>query len=357
MSRPRKDKFPGWLPGLYAKATKTGFVFYTLVDGKYHGLGGAINEARTRLVALQNGTPTPDTVGDLLDQYHAHRWDLHRKSGGKTPALATLKGNEAEIARLKTPFGNLPIGEFKRAFAWDYLHKYRGAKAPVRANREIAYLGGAFEFAIDRDKLAHNPVHGVEYNPETSRDRLVTHEELISYCQFAIGNKHHAAASSKKDHDAGLRIALALQLAYIVARPLAQILRIPAKGIDGDGIDFPGRKRGHSVRVTYTPVMREIIRQLQELPAAAQRLHLVCRPDGCSYQIRSVRTMCNRIMNAWLKDDTSRQRFRPHDLRAKGISKLKEDGRQASELTGHTTEAMANKVYDRRKIRTARAVE
>jgi len=69
-------------------------------------------------------------------------------------------------------------------------------------------------------------------------------------------------------------------------------------------------------------------------------------------------------MAEWVKggkwqDGTERppgERFTFHDIRAKAISTLKEEGRVASELTGHRLEATVAKVYDRRRIRKSKAV-
>ena len=43
------------------------------------------------------------------------------------------------------------------------------------------------------------------------------------------------------------------------------------------------------------------------------------------------------------------------ELRAKAVTDMTEEGRKASDLTGHRTEAVVSKVYDRRRIRKAPA--
>lgn len=60
-------------------------------------------------------------------------------------------------------------------------------------------------------------------------------------------------------------------------------------------------------------------------------------------------------MNAWC--DEGNERFHFHDLRAKAITKMVDDGRQARDLSGHKSDAMITKVYDRRKIKRTKAVE
>ncbi|MBI2312094.1 MAG: hypothetical protein HYU77_06310 [Betaproteobacteria bacterium] len=67
------------------------------------------------------------------------------------------------------------------------------------------------------------------------------------------------------------------------------------------------------------------------------------------------KTLWNRLQQAWAK--AGHARFTFHDLLARATSKLKTQGRQAQEITGHRTEAPAERVYDRRKIRSGKAVE
>ena len=65
-------------------------------------------------------------------------------------------------------------------------------------------------------------------------------------------------------------------------------------------------------------------------------------------------------MAAWLterkKIDPAAESFHFHDLRAMAISSMKAQGRDAKELTGHKSDQMPDRVYDRRRIRKTKAV-
>jgi len=64
-------------------------------------------------------------------------------------------------------------------------------------------------------------------------------------------------------------------------------------------------------------------------------------------------------MQAWVADappGETRLAFTFHDLRAMSITYLKTMGRDVKELSGHTTDAVPNRVYDRRRVRIAKAV-
>jgi integrase len=79
------------------------------------------------------------------------------------------------------------------------------------------------------------------------------------------------------------------------------------------------------------------------------------RGDGARYTEQGFKANWNKLQIAWEK--AGGERFHFHDLRAAGISRLKQQGRLASELSGHRAEKTADTVYDRRRVRRAPAVE
>jgi integrase len=83
-------------------------------------------------------------------------------------------------------------------------------------------------------------------------------------------------------------------------------------------------------------------------------MYLIYNRHGQPYTPSGFKSMWKRIMNEWVK--AGNEHFTFHDIRAKSTTDLKEDGRTASELTGHLTERIAARVYDRRVVRKAKAV-
>lgn len=55
--------------------------------------------------------------------------------------------------------------------------------------------------------------------------------------------------------------------------------------------------------------------------------------------------------------EAGNERFTFHDLRAKAVTDVEEQGRDAIDLTGHRQQSTVESVYDRRRIRKARAVK
>lgn len=49
----------------------------------------------------------------------------------------------------------------------------RSITAPIRTNRELAYLSVVFSWAYERDLARNNPVKGVRRNKERHRERYV----------------------------------------------------------------------------------------------------------------------------------------------------------------------------------------
>ena len=65
-------------------------------------------------------------------------------------------------------------------------------------------------------------------------------------------------------------------------------------------------------------------------------------------------TKGSRPCGTWLQvqwKDAGNQRFWFHDLRTKAIADMKELGRDAKHVSGHRTDAMVDRVYDRRRVR------
>jgi hypothetical protein len=83
---------------------------------------------------------------------------------------------------------------------------------------------------------------------------------------------------------------------------------------------------------------------------------LFCTGTGEAYTDKGFQSIWQRLTARYLK--ATGERIRWHDgTRSRGTSRLKEDGRQARDVTGHTTEAVAERIYDRRKVVRAKAVE
>lgn len=337
---------------LYAYVGKRVTTYYTITpDNKRVNLGHDLKAAKRKLLELDCETPAGCTVADHLDDLMKERRRLVER--GKL-SKETLVSNDLEIVSLKKAFGKMSPEALRPKHVWDYLHRFRGAEAPVRANREIALLSRMFSRLVNQGALDINPCIGVERNEEDSRDRLVTDTEFDAFIAFSRGNGHLKADSPMKTvSDAGLRLALAATVAYLTGKALGQVLRISRTQITDEGIEFGKRKRGANTLVTWTPALRAAVDECLALPAKITSMYLVFNADGQPYTTSGFKAMWQRMMGAWA--EAGNERFTFHDLRAKAVTDTTEAGRKASDLTGHRTESVVAKVYDRRRVRKAPA--
>lgn len=339
---------------MYEYKGKHRSTYYTIThDNKRVNLGHDLLMAKRKLLELEESRPMTGTIGYLLDDYLKEVQRL--VSAGKRSA-STLQTNELEVKNLKEAFGRMKPIDLQPNHVWVYLHKARGIKAPIRANREVAYLQAAFNWARDQGIVRDNPCVGVKRNEETPRVRLVNDDEFKQFLEFCRCNGHLGNDSEyKKDSDSGLRVALAASVAYLTGKAQAQVLRLHKTQIKDEGIEFSKRKRGAAVLVEWTDILRTIVNECCALPTETESVFLICNRFGQPYSRSGFKSMWQRLMKAWMA--AGNEHFTFHDLRAKTVTDLIEDGRKASELTGHRTEDIPAKVYDRRAVRKAKAVK
>lgn len=340
-------------PRMYAYAGKKHTTYYTITAGNERiNLGHDLLAAKRKLLELEEGRSIAGTIGELLDDY-LNEVKAKVEAGKRSPL--TLRDNEAEIVQLKKAFGGMQPKDLQPSHVWSYLHKFRGKEAPVRANREVSYLQAAFNWARGQGIVRDNPCVGVSRNEEESRTRMVSDTELDAFVVFCRTNGHLEDSSERKESsDAGLRIALAARLAYLTGKAQAQVLRLHKTQLTDEGILFGQRKRGAATLVEWTPILRAAVAECEALPSKITSMYLIHSRSGQPYSSQGFKAMWQRLMKEWVAQ--GHERFTFHDLRAKAVTDLIEDGRKASELTGHRTESIPAKVYDRRAVRKSKAV-
>jgi site-specific recombinase XerD len=349
----RKKTFAGWQPRLYEYKGKWRRTFYTITAlNERINLGHDLIEAKKALLKLEEGRSIAGTIGALLNDYLAI---IRAKVEAGKRSVNTYTGNLLEVVQLKKAFGKMSPAALRTSHVWTYLHKARGKEAPVRANREIALLQAAFNYATNAGIVDRNPCIGAERNEETPRDRYVDDAELKAFIAFAKSGQHLKNDAARKWSDAGLRLALAAELAYLTGKGQAQILRLSKTQLKDEGIEFAKRKRGARTLVTWTPELRRVVAECQGLPRDIDTIYLLCNRAGQPYTSSGFKAMWSRLQVAWAEEGN--EHFHFHDLRAKAVTDVIEQGRKASELTGHRTEDMPAKIYDRRAIRKSPAVK
>jgi hypothetical protein len=362
MAGKRKKNFTGAMTHLYVYVGKRRTTYYSIISNQRTNLGHDLNEARRKLVELTAPQLAEGTVGHLIDERLAEFKRLV-ESGKRAQRTLDEYIRDAEI--LKEVFGRMRPAEVTRRHLLKYLFETRGREAPVRANREIALLSTAFEWARRRGDLENNPCAGIGKNEEVPRDRLVEADELRSFLDFA---RRRGGASAK--------LAAVAELSSLTAKAQGQLLTMTKSQLTTEGLAFTRRlrgtrKRGRSTLVEWSPRLRALVDELQAFPGAKDSIYVLANHFGKPYTSSGFKALWNVAMHKWVDEGrprladgqpdrdkpSTRAAFTFHDLRAVAITRAKEQGRDAAPLSGHTTEQMATKVYDRRRIVRAKPVE
>lgn len=321
---------------MYAYRGKRRTTYYTITASNQRiNLGHDLIEAKRTLLDIEAGKPVAGSIAELIDRY------MREVSPKKAPA--THKDEKASKVFLAKVFGKMRPQDVRPVHVARYLDE-RGKTAPVRANREKALLSHIYSMAMRWGIVDSNPCRGVARNTETPRDRLVTDGELCGFMVTAISQG-----------ETGSMLALSAWLAYLTSQRRGDLLRIRLDQLTDDGIMIQQGKTGSRVLIEWTQKLRQCVAELRALPRPVRGMFLICNKAGQPYTDAGFKAMWGRVMTSWV--EAGGERFHFHDLRAKAITKMVEDGRQARDLSGHATDAMVAKVYDRRAFKRSKAVE
>jgi hypothetical protein len=317
----------------------TSYYTITPANERIH-LGYDLRDAKRKLMEMDGEVPPSEHLEYHLREFLKER--AAKVARGKL-SVRTYSDNEAEAENLILAFGKMMPEDLKPKHIWHYLHKARGAKAPIRANREVALLSTLYNRLMGAGVVDSNPCIGVERNEEEPRERLVEEGEFYRFLDWLQGK-----------HEGHQRLANAAEISYLTSKAQAQILRLPRTRMTADGIEFAKRKRGRATLVEWTPRLTAAVNRSLAMPSAITSVYVVFNSRGQPYTSSGFKSMWQRAMNEWEK--AGNQRFTFHDIRAKAVSDLLDDGRDASDVTGHADRRVIDKVYDRRRVRRGKAV-
>jgi len=111
---------------------------------------------------------------------------------------------------------------------------------------------------------------------------------------------------------------------------------------DAGRIRFRQAKTGRRLAVRITPAVEALLRQCRELQP--EGTHVICKKNGTPYTSEGFRAIWQRYRRRWI--NAGNESFTFHDLRAMCATKCP-SLEKASELLGHTTTAMTQRVYRR----------
>lgn len=339
MGRPR-SKANGALPQFmdvrHGRRTTT---YYAMLKGARINLGHDRQVADAKLRELINGAPVAGTIADMCQQFIAY----HRAAlAGDRGELAETTVDEYENSLLKhvlPVFGTMAPKDFQPTHSAQYLFAMREKKRAVRANREMAALGSAFNFGMSKGMVASNPCHGVKRNKETPRSRRPETREVNALTQIA----------KAKGESAYMIILIGLMVA-ITGRRRAEVMRLTNFALRDDGIHVVDckTKTGQPERtylVSWSPLLRQLVQEALAMGRNKQQGYIFASQDGAPYTDSGFKTMWNRVMHDYKK--SGGVWFTTHDLRAYYVT---EKGDLGENPETHKNPATTKRVYDRTRV-------
>ena len=118
-------------------------------------------------VALRKAERAIGTFADLATQYVELHSSKHNKSWKQAAALARR--------HLIPRWGKMKASAVSRT---DVRATMVRIEAPIVANQVLAAASAIFSWAVRQEIIAVNPCHGVDRNPTTSRERVLSDAEL-----------------------------------------------------------------------------------------------------------------------------------------------------------------------------------
>ena len=293
-------------------------------------LGTDADEARVKWAQLERKQVplAAKTVGDLLRRYDR---DVIPGKGSNTQ-----RDNRKCLVHLFRAFDSAPLD----AITPQIIAQYRDARtAPVRANREIALLSHAFNMAREWGLYSkENPTRGVRRNKEEPRDVYVTDEVWQAVYQEAPRD-----------------LRLAMDLAYLTGQRPADVRTMRWADVNDDFLMVGQGKTGKKLRIRLhiDGLRTGLGRLLDQLDRS--RPHLVTNERGERFTVSMLRLRFEparkraaekAIANKDPDLAAAIMQFQFRDIRPKAASEIVslED---ASDLLGHTTQGMTQRVYRR----------
>lgn len=333
------NKRLGLLPRMDARPrAKGGYTYrYLTHDRRYINLGHDRAQAIQKVLEMERRAPTSGTVEELVRTYLQSTTFDQLGARTKDDYLRHSK----HILRI---FGRMQAADVKPPHIARYLRIER-KDAPVQANREIAFFASCYQEGIEQGLVESNPCREVRRNKEKPRNRLPSDTDIKTFMAVA---KRRGAGSEL--------IGIMGRFTALTGRRRAEFLTLMHSQVSDKGItlEFAKDKADEAKRkgfIPWTPALRQVFEDAKSIkrPGEAPPASVYVFPNrrGQAYTEQGFKAMWSKIMNDWLAEDRTRQRFTFHDLRAYYVTVMVD--RNENPET-HSNPATTRKIYDRRRV-------
>ena len=283
---------------------------YYLVKGKeWKRLGRDLNES---LIAYASLTAAPKSgMPDLIDQ-----------------AMPGILKGKAKTTQAQYKIVAKQLKKILQEFApqqvkGKHIAKIKRASTdnPNMFNRKMSVLRMVFDYAVDNELVDSNPCAGIKRLPEKKRDRLLSVEEFEAI---------YAKAAP--------RIQSIMDLSFLTGQRVMDVVNIHRADLKPEGIYFRQDKTDAKLIVEWTAELRAAVDCAKALTTNVKALTLFCNKRGKAPDYKSIYEQWVLACAAAGVEDADMR-----DLRAMSATSTDSQGKSATKLLGHTTEAMTRR--------------
>ncbi|EIL27934.1 Exonuclease family protein, partial [Escherichia coli O111:H8 str. CVM9570] len=228
--------------------------------------------------------------------------------------------------KLLAVFGKVPADSIKPEHIRRYMDK-RGEQSKTQANHEKSSMSRVYSWGYERGYVKGNPCAGVSKFKAKNRERYVTDKEYQAVLSVAP-----------------LPVFIAMEIAYLCAARVSDVLSLKWEQIGNDGIFIQQGKTGKKQIKAWSPRLQAAIEKAKQLPTSA---YVISNQYGNRYMYKGFNEMWVEARNRAGKISGILTDFTFHDLKAKGISDYEGSSRDKQLFSGHKTEGQVL-IYDRK---------
>nr|WP_315230384.1 hypothetical protein [uncultured Limnohabitans sp.] len=303
---------------------------------------------------LKNNVAPLGATSELIEAWF--KWQHSLPSSDLTKrAKSTIAENKREAVNLTKAFGHMSPNSIEQTHLYSYLMACVGANRPSKGNKEISLLQAIFEHGTRMGIVKTDPFTGLTKNKTLVSRRYVTDAEIDL-----------AVEMGRKAGGARHIVALALKTAWLCVRRSVEIRSVERSAVTETGIIwYDGKSKIKApILMKWTPELKETIDEVLAIKRNndSGTLFLFGNLRGNQYTKGGWKSILVDLMNDCESEAAKRkipfEKFSLQDCRPKGVSDKLEAGQtDTQDATGHTSDRLLRRVYDRRLLKKATPVK
>lgn len=231
--------------------------------------------------------------------------------------------------KLFAVFGHVNVDNIKTVDIRKFMDK-RGVQSKTQANHEFSSMSKVYNWGYERGYAKGNPCKGVTKFTLKARDKYAEDEEYYAILEVARPS-----------------IRIAMEIAYLCAMRVGDILKINYSQVLEDGLFAKQGKTGTKQIKLWTDRLREVFEYARKkFPPQNKDSLLILNSNGDAYSYKNFNEHWNEDKKEAEKKLGKKITFTFHDLKAKGISDFDGSSKDKQLFSGHKTESQVL-VYDR----------